>query len=101
MGFVDTFLQVPLKAPDQINAYEDSIIGLNEGEKVNTDIYGYILNKKAFSKSRFALFWCKKRALGDLVQSVFRNRRPGPGAGLVFAAGLGFLAYQRRNKKRA
>ena len=47
---------MPLKAPDQINAREDSIIGLNEGERVNTDIYGYILNKKASGKSRCALF---------------------------------------------
>lgn len=56
MGCVDTLPQVPLKAPDQINAYEDSIIGLNEGERVKIDIYDYILNKKASGKSRFALF---------------------------------------------
>ena len=74
VGCVDTFPQVPLKAPDQINAYEDSIIGLNEGERVRIDIYGYILNKKASGKSRFALFWCKKRALGDLVQTFLGNR---------------------------
>ena len=47
---------MPLKAPDQINAREDSIIGLNEGERVNIEIYGCILNKKASGESRRALF---------------------------------------------
>ena len=44
--FVDAFLQAPLEASGQINAYEVSVTGLNEGEWVNIDIYGYILNNK-------------------------------------------------------
>ena len=54
--FVDAFPQAPLEASGQINAYDVSVSGLNEGEWVNIDIYGYILNKKGYVKSRFAPF---------------------------------------------
>tara|TARA_Y100001934_G_C12293985_1_gene746355 strand:+ start:411 stop:1181 length:771 start_codon:yes stop_codon:yes gene_type:complete len=99
--FVDAFPQAPLKASGQINAYDVSVSGLNESEWVNIDIYGYILNKKGYVKSRFAPF--SHNAAFELASfnPTSGAAVPAPGAGLIFAAGFGFMMYQRRNKKRA
>lgn len=98
--FIDAFPQAPLEASGQINAYDVSVSGLNEGEWVNIDIYGYILNKKGHVKSRFAPF--SHNAAFEIASFNPSSGAavPAPGAGLIFAAAFGFLAYHRRSKKR-
>ena len=99
--FVDAFPQAPLEASGQINAYEVSVTGLNEGEWVNIDIYGYILNNKGYVKSRFAPFSHNAAFEVASFNPSGDTAVPTPGAALIFGAGFGFLACQRRNKKRA
>ena len=99
--FVNAFPQAPLEASGQINAYEMSVTGLNEGEWVNIDIYGYILDRKGRVKSKFAPF--SHNAAFEQASFNPNNDNtdvPAPGASVIFAAAVGFLAY-RRNKKRA
>ncbi|MGB0631193.1 MAG: choice-of-anchor N protein [Alphaproteobacteria bacterium] len=99
--FVDAFPQAPLEASGQINAYDVSVSGLNEGEWVNIDIYGYILNSKGYVKSRFAPFSHNAAFEVSSFNPSSDPAVPAPGAGLIFAAGFGFLACHRRYKKRA
>ena len=97
--FFEAFPQAPLEASGQINAYEVSVTGLNEGEWVNVDIYGYILNKKGRVKSVFAPFSHNAEFAQFSANST--TDVPEPGAALIFAAGMFIVLRKRVNKKRA
>lgn len=98
--FIDAFPQAPVEASGQINAYEVHVTGLVEGEWVHVDLYGSILNRKGKVRSVFAPF--SHDAEFALLNAPSANTEVhAPGAGLIFAAGLIFLARRRVQKKAA
>lgn len=98
--FIEAFPQAPLEALGQINAYEVHVNGLVEGEWIHVDLYGSIFNRKGELKSVFAPFShdAEFALLGAPPTSTEVNA---PGAALIFAAGMIFLAHRRRQKKTA
>jgi hypothetical protein len=52
--FIDAFPQAPVEVSGQINTYEINVTGLVEGEWIDVDLYGSIINRKGRVKGVFA-----------------------------------------------
>lgn len=100
--FMTAFPQAPLEASGQINAYDVSVTGLNEGEWIHIDLYGAYENKRGKTKSVFAPFShdadFSLLALTDTSEETAAV--PEPASALILGPFLGLLMYRRHRRLR-
>ncbi|MEX2455175.1 MAG: choice-of-anchor N protein [Rhodospirillaceae bacterium] len=102
--FIDAFPNAPIGTSGQINAYEIFFAGLEDGESVHIDLYGYNLGSNNRIRAVFAPFSHD----GSYTQSPFdpnpgndSDPIPEPGIALLLAGGCLWMAVRRRRNVRA
>lgn len=100
--FIDSFPNAPFDPMGQINAYDITVAGLAEGEYVHIDVYGYYLSNADKVKAVFAPF-SHDGAFSQMAFNPNPTTEPGPttdvpapGAALLFAGAVLWLAARRR-----
>ena len=99
--FMEAFPEAPVEASGQINAYDINVTGLTEGEWIHVDLYGSILNSRGRVKQVFAPYSHDAEFTLLAAGPIGNTEVNAPGAMLIFAAGLFFVARRQRNKKNA
>ena len=97
--FMSAFPHAPLEASGQINAYDISVAGLNEGEWIHVDLYGAYFDNRGRVKSVFAPFSHDAEfAILPVTSTSGETPVPEPAAALILAPFLAFLMYRRHRQ---
>ena len=97
--FMSAFPHAPLEASGQINAYDISVAGLNEGEWIHVDLYGAYFDNRGRVKSVFAPFSHDAEfAILSVTSTSGETPVPEPAAALILAPFLAFLMYRRHRQ---